>query len=84
MASSSRTCCKRFAGDAVGGKLAEQIAGQLVLAGFGSQLDFFQNQFRAELAQFADVLLQVLAFREGFDDFFELGAGVAVALAVEE
>ena len=54
-----------------------------MLAGFRAQLDFFENQLRAELAQFADVLLQILAFGKVFDDFFELGAGVAVALAFE-
>ena len=36
------------------------------------------------MAQIADVLLQILAFRKVLDDFFELGAGVAVALALEE
>jgi len=75
---------QRFAGDIVGGKLAKKLASQLVLAAFGTQLDFFKDQLRAELAEIAHILLQVLAFREGFDNFLELSAGVAVALTFEE
>ena len=65
-----RTCpaargpAQRFAGDAFGGKLREQIAGELVLAGFGAQLNFLEDQSRAELAQLLDVLLQDPCVRE--------------------
>ena len=55
---------QRFAGDAFGGKLREQIAGELVLAGFGAKLNFLEDQPRAELAQLPDVLLADPCVRE--------------------
>ena len=75
---------QRFAGDVIGGKLGEQIAAELMLPGFGAELDFFQDQFRAELAELRTSCCRSLPLGKGFDDVFELAAGVAVAFAFED
>ena len=75
---------QRVAGDAVGGELAQQIASKFVLTCLRAKLNLFKDQLRTELTKVADVLLQVFALGECLDNGFELGAGIAVALAIEE
>ncbi len=65
------------------GKLFEQGLRELPLTRLCPELDLLQDQARAELAQLADLIVEVFVLREICDDLGEFLLRIAVALALE-